>query len=152
MSIDKKPVILIAEDDENDVFLITRALRKSALDAEFYFVRNGEAAIEYFQGVGKYADRKVYPLPDVAILDLKMPRTTGLEVLKWLRGHEDFRDIPVMIYSASEEEQDIRKANSLGANYYAAKTADENEIGREFKRFVLFCFTSSESPTLSRRG
>lgn len=116
-----KPVILLAEDDENDVFFMRRSLRKAALDLPLHVVTNGQEAVDYLGGVGKFNDRGHYPLPSVILLDLKMPFLTGFEVLAWIRAQCSLKSIPVIILTSSSEERDRQKAEQLGAKAYFVK-------------------------------
>jgi CheY-like chemotaxis protein len=87
-------------------------------------------AIAYLNGEGIYADRARYPFPEVLLLDLKMPRMTGLELLAWIRDHPDFRIIPTIIMTSSRLDLDIEKAYNLGANTYMIKPSSFDELGR----------------------
>jgi len=116
-----KPVILLAEDDENDVFFMRRSLQKAALDLPLQVVTNGQEAIDYLGGVGKFNDRDRYPLPSVILLDLKMPFLNGFEVLAWIRAQCSLKSIPVIILTSSAEERDRQKAAQLGAKAYFVK-------------------------------
>jgi CheY-like chemotaxis protein len=115
--------ILLAEDDENDVLLITRAFKRHFLDKQIHVVRNGEEAIAYLSGKGVFADRKKYPFPNLVITDLKMPKLSGFELLAWIEEHQEFRVIPTIVLSASREDRDVDRAYSLGANTYMVKPA-----------------------------
>jgi len=95
------PVILVAEDDENDVFFLRRAFLKAGLANPLVAACDGQAAVDYLEGTGVYADRKSYPLPGLLLLDLKMPRKSGLEVLTWLRERPELSQIPVVVLSSS---------------------------------------------------
>lgn len=134
----EKIVILVAEDDEADVFLLERALKIANIEASIHFVSDGQYAIEYLAGQGLYADRVKYPFPHFAILDIKMPRMDGFEALEWIRAQKQFERLPVMIISASDEDRDIRKANALGVSAYLVKPSDAQILARELKRFQTF--------------
>ena len=112
--------ILLVEDEPNDVFLIGRALQKGGITTPLHTVENGELAVSYLSGEGPYADRGRYPLPIVVLLDLKLPRKTGLEVLEWLRG-TPLRRLPVVVLTSSKDASDVARAYDLGANSYLVK-------------------------------
>ncbi|WP_348232089.1 response regulator [Trichocoleus sp. DQ-U1] len=113
--------ILLVEDDSNDIFLIQRAFRKANLLNPLQVVENGEAAVFYLAGEPPYTDRDRYPLPVLILLDLKLPRKSGLEVLEWLRQQPDLKRLPVVVLTSSEENRDINQAYDLGANSYLVK-------------------------------
>ncbi len=109
------------EDDPNDVLLIERAFRKAGLPRPVS-VRDGEQAVAYLSGEGEYADRERHPLPSLLLLDLKMPRMDGFEVLRWLRSHPGgLRRLPAVVLTGSGEAADIDRAYELGANSYLVK-------------------------------
>ena len=114
-------IILVAEDDPNDTLLLKRAFKKNGVEMPVHVCADGEEAMEYLRGVGKYADREQYPFPRVLITDLKMPRCSGFDLLGWLRDHPECNLIPKIVLSASAEEQDVVKAYQLGANCYFQK-------------------------------
>jgi CheY-like chemotaxis protein len=113
--------ILYAEDDENDVFFMTRALQEAGIANHLQMVRDGREATGYLNGTGPFADRDAYPLPFLVILDLKLPEVGGLEVLAWLRAQSRFRDIHVVVLAFSRDDKNIQKAFELGANSYLVK-------------------------------
>ena len=118
-------IILLAEDDPNDVILFQRALERASLSAGWLnVVRDGEEAISYLSGQGSFADRGRYPLPSLLLLDLKMPRKSGLEVLSWLRKQPSLRCLIVVILTSSNNSEDIRLAYEAGANSYLVKPVD----------------------------
>jgi CheY-like chemotaxis protein len=84
-------------------------------------ISDGQAAIDYFEGRGPFADRTTYPIPNYLLLDLKLPQNTGIEVLQWLRGHPSHRTIPVIIFSSSQETEDLKRAGDLGIDEYVVK-------------------------------
>lgn len=117
----KSVTVLHVDDDPNDTTLLQVACAKANVDFEIHNVGDGNQVIDYLAGTGKYADRSRYQLPGLVLLDLKMPRVEGWEVLKWIRNHSDLRDLPVIVLSGSELQEDIRKAYAVGANSYLVK-------------------------------
>jgi CheY-like chemotaxis protein len=117
----KQGFVLAAEDEESDAFLMQLAFGKAGLTDKLLILRDGQEVIEYLKGGGPYADRNLYPLPSLLILDLKMPRVTGFEVLAWLGVNPQFKDLPVVMLSSSSHEADIERARQLGAWDYHLK-------------------------------
>jgi CheY-like chemotaxis protein len=113
--------ILLVEDDPNDVLLVQRAFRRAGVDSPIQVVADGEAAVDYLAGRGPYADRERHPLPALMLLDLKLPRRSGFEVLEWLRRQPRLRRLPVVILTSSALTADTRRAYELGANSYLVK-------------------------------
>ncbi len=120
--------VLIAEDDENDALLLTRVLTKMKVPAMIHIVGDGEEAITYMKGEGRYADRQSFAFPRVLITDLKMPRKNGFEVLEWLREHPEYSIVPVIVLSASKEDKDVVRCYQLGANAYFQKPAKVGDL------------------------
>lgn len=114
-------VILVVEDDPNDVLLIQRAFAKARILNPVRTVSNGDEAVAYVSGEGQYADREAYPLPVLVLLDLKLPRRSGLEVLGWIRSQPGLKRLPVVVLTSSKESSDINRAYDLGANSYLVK-------------------------------
>ncbi len=119
---------LIIEDLPNDVLLLRRALTKSGITNPVQVVEDGREAIAYLRGEGKYGDRKQYPFPSVIFTNLKMPRMGGFEVLEWLRHHPECSVIPVIILTASRQDENIRRAYQLGANAYLVKPSSMADL------------------------
>ncbi|NEQ34596.1 MAG: response regulator [Leptolyngbya sp. SIO4C5] len=113
--------ILLIEDDPNDIFLIQRAFRLARLDNSIYTVKDGDTAVQYLTGEGVYADRGLYPMPGLVILDLKLPKRSGLEVLAWMREKPIIKRIPVVILTSSNQKIDIDQAYDSGVNSYLIK-------------------------------
>ena len=113
--------ILLVEDDPGDIFRIQRAFRKANLAASLQVVTDGEKAIHYLSGQDPYQDRDRYPLPVLMLLDLKLPRYSGFEVLSWLRTESNLKQLPVVVLTSSDYQQDIDRAYQVGANSYLAK-------------------------------
>src|SRR5687768_6894080 len=107
------PPVLLAEDDPNDQLLVERALRRENIAIDLKMVSDGQEAIDYLSGKGKFSDRRKYPLPVLILLDIKMPKRTGLEVLEWIRADETCQLTPVIIMSSSQMKGDINKAYAL---------------------------------------
>ena len=115
--------ILLVEDDENDVFLFTRALKRLGVTHPLRVASDGQQAIDYLDGTGAFADRREFPLPYLILLDLKLPRVKGLDVLKRIRAGTGAAPI-VVILSASGNIADVSEAYALGANAYVTKPTE----------------------------
>lgn len=115
------PTILLVEDDATDVLLLTRAFQKLHLGDTLKVARDGVEAMDYLAGRGSYADRARYPLPTLILLDIKLPRRSGLEVLAWLRAKPELAGIAVLIFTSSEEKGDMERAKHLGVLAYLVK-------------------------------
>ncbi len=113
-------VLLVAEDDAIDALLLERAIAKCGVPISMFRVENGDELIRYLTGAGVYADRVKFPLPELMLLDLKMPRMDGFEVLRWRQQNSRMRQ-PVVVFSSSSLQQDIDHAYALGANSYVVK-------------------------------
>jgi CheY-like chemotaxis protein len=113
--------ILHVEDDPNDVLLLEHACRKTGVGCNVKRVADGEEAIEYLEGTGQFTDRDRFPLPQLILLDLKMPRLTGFDVLTWRLQHDTFKTVPVVVFSSSNHDLDVKRAYELGVNSYLMK-------------------------------
>jgi two-component system, response regulator len=115
-------IYLLVEDNPEDAFLMEMELTRIP-GARLCIVKDGQQAVDYLQGKTPYNDRNEFPLPDLILLDLKMPRLDGFEVLRWLRAHQqdDIAAIPVIIISSSDSKEDVKEAYKLGANFYLTK-------------------------------
>jgi CheY-like chemotaxis protein len=113
--------VLHVDDDPNDTALLQAASRKAEVGFELQNVEDAEQAIAYLEGVGKYNDRAHYRMPTLVLLDLKMPRATGFEIMKWIRRHPRLSQLPIVVLSGSELQDDIRTAYAEGANSYLVK-------------------------------
>jgi CheY-like chemotaxis protein len=116
-----QPTILHVDDDSNDVLLLQHACRKAGMSFDVQGVLDGEQAIAYLRGTDKFADREHYPMPRLILLDLKMPRLSGFEVLDWMRREDNLKRMPVVVLSSSNHDADIKRAYDLGANSYLVK-------------------------------
>src|SRR5262249_10256931 len=132
--------VLLAEDDDNDVILLETAFRAADISNPLRVTRDGQDAIDYLSGAGKFSDRIGNPLPCLIILDLKMPRRTGIEVLEWLRGCQGLKRIPTVFLSSSAHAYDVERAYELGANGFLVKPASVKaraDLARAIKSFWL---------------
>lgn len=118
----EKYLILMVDDSEDDCLLLKMAVSRAERLHFIGSVSDGEELVAYLNGAGKYADRDKYPLPDMLLLDLMMPRKNGFEVLEWLRG-QPFKDMVVVVLSGSDQPEDSRKALELGADHFHTKEA-----------------------------
>jgi len=115
------PTILIAEDSESDQILIELGFEKAKFPFSIHFVPDGVHATEYLDAKGRYSNRAEFPAPIVLLTDLKMPRMNGLELLAWVREHERWQNLPVIVITGSNQSEDLRQAMELGANSYVVK-------------------------------
>src|SRR6266404_5280151 len=120
----KNPLILIVEDNEDDVLLIKRAFERAAVGSPLRTLRSGTEAIAYLNGDPPYWNRAQYPLPALVLLDIKMPRTDGFEVLKWIRRRPEFARLCVVMLTSSDEIRDVNQAYQLGATSFLVKPLD----------------------------
>jgi CheY-like chemotaxis protein len=118
------PVVLLAEDREDDIIILRKALAQTDAPYTLSIVRDGEQAIAYLSGQAPYEDRAKNPLPSLLLLDLKMPRKDGFEVLQWIREQPDFFALRVVVLTSSQESPDINRAYELGANSFLVKPAE----------------------------
>lgn len=118
---DCKPTVLLVEDNEEDAFLLRRALRMENVECNLHVAQDGQEAVDYLGGNGSFADRRRFPLPVLVLLDLKLPFLNGFEVLEWLRAQPDRKDLRVVILTSSGEDCDRDRAKQLGVQTYFVK-------------------------------
>jgi CheY-like chemotaxis protein len=141
--------ILYAEDDENDVFFMQRAFRKLNLPIALQVVPNGRVAVEYLSGVGAFADRAKHPLPEIVLLDVKMPEMSGLEVLKWARDQSEFKSLPILLFTSSTQRTDIDFSRKHRASGYLVKPSNAEHLAVLVDRILKACAgRSAESEIL----
>jgi CheY-like chemotaxis protein len=138
--------VLLAEDDPDDVLLTQIAFEKARLANPLQVVRDGEEALAYLDGEGKYADRDRYPIPILLLLDLKMPKINGFQVLEWLRTKSDVRRLPVAIMTSSAHDPDIERAHELGADSYLIKPPDAEALLALVQRLHAYWLILNELP------
>jgi CheY-like chemotaxis protein len=130
--------ILLIDDDDNDRLLIQRAFQKAGLKSFLRTVADGREALDYLQCSGKYADRTRYPVPFLALLDLKMPGMAGFEVLQWIRSQPNLRRLLVVVLTSSSLQSDVDRAYELGANSYLVKPVEFEEMVSMVLRFETY--------------
>ena len=138
-------VILLVEDDEVDIQAVKRAFKQHRVANTLHVTRDGEQALSYLRNEGEYADREKAPPPSLILLDLRMPRMDGLELLRILKADPDFRVIPVVIFTSSREDVDIVNSYANGASSYLVKPVTFEKLLEAIKTFDLY-WTLSELP------
>ena len=143
-------IILLVEDNPDDVDLTLRAFKQNKISNKVVVARDGTEALDYLMGTGIYADRDVKNLPVVVLLDLKLAKVDGLEVLKQIRGNEITKLLPVVILTSSIEENDIINGYRLGANSYVRKPVDFTQFVDAIKLLGLYWLIWNEPAPLGR--
>jgi CheY-like chemotaxis protein len=121
-------MILHAEDEASDALLLKVAFSRARFPTQIHNVTDGQEAIDYMAGAGPYTDRQKWPLPELLLLDLKMPCLSGFEVLSWVRAQEQFRTLPVVVLTSSHLTADSKLARQLGATAYLEKTPEFEDV------------------------
>jgi two-component system response regulator len=140
--------ILLVEDNPNDVELTLHALKKNNIANSIHVVRDGAEALEYIFGSGAYAGRDVNHTPKVILLDLKLPKVDGMEVLRRIKSDERTRPIPVVVLTSSREERDIVESYRLGVNSYITKPVDFEQFTEAVRQLGLYWLLLNQPPTL----
>lgn len=143
----KSTTILVVEDNEDDAFFTTRALRDMGIVNPVQLVEDGQQAVDYLAGTGKYADRTQHPLPMLVFLDLKLPFKSGHEVLSWIRRQPEFEKLIVVVLTSSNEPVDLTRAYRAGANSYMVKPATREQLSELAKSFNLKWLRQEKSET-----
>ena len=136
----KSGIILLVEDNPDDAELAMRAFAKSAAKPDLILARDGVEALDYLLGTGPHAAEPP-PAPDLVLLDLKLPRVDGLEVLRRLRAEERTRHLPIVVLTSSEQEQDIVNSYELGANSYVRKPVDFGQFAKAAQQLGTYWLT-----------
>jgi CheY-like chemotaxis protein len=123
-----RPVILLVDDNPHDVVLIRLAFRRVGIIDTIHLVKDGDEAMRYIRGEGAYIDRQQFPVPTLVLLDLKMPQTSGFEVLRWIREQPKLAGVVIVVMSGSKNDADIERAYALGANSYLVKPSRFEEM------------------------
>jgi CheY-like chemotaxis protein len=139
MGVQGVPSVLLADDNENDILMFRRAARRAGFNQPLHVVTGGEEAIAFLNGDGKFQDRNEYPLPGLVLLDLKMPRMNGFDVLQWVRKQPHFATMQVVVLSSSDEIRDINRAYQLGANSFLVKPLSFDEFVGMLEALRSYC-------------
>jgi CheY-like chemotaxis protein len=143
-------IILLAEEDEDHVILIRKGFQRVGVLNPLYVVRDGEEVLAYLKGEGPFANRAEYPLPTLLLLDLKMPRMDGFQVLEWIRQDPHLRRVPVVVLTSSEDIRDVNRAYDLGANSFLVKPMNMEDLVRLTTAIHGYWLWVSEAPEVKR--
>ena len=138
--------MLLVEDNENDVLLIKRAFRKAEITPSMSIVSDGDEAIAYLSQTGQYADIEKYPIPLLVLLDLKLPRRSGLEVLAWIRQQPELKRLLVVVLTSSQENSDLARAYELGVNSYLVKPVYFQDLVSLIELINTYWIKTNKSP------
>lgn len=147
-----KKVILLVEDNPDDVDLTLRAFKKNNILNEIVVARDGAEALDFLSGAGKFSGRDLDDVPQVILLDLKLPKVDGLEILRRIRADERTRLCPVVILTSSKEELDLLNGYKSGANSYIRKPVDFNQFSEAVRQLGLYWLVLNEMPPVERKG
>jgi len=143
-------IIMLAEDLEDDILLIRTAFRNGHISNPLHVVRDGEEVLSYLKGEGNYANRVEYPLPDLLLLDLKMPRMDGFQVLRWIREQPGLQNLRVVVLTSSDQLRDVNEAYKLGANSFLVKPLEFENFTETTKMLKRYWLCMDKSPSASR--
>jgi CheY-like chemotaxis protein len=143
------PVVLVAEDNDNDAQMLRRAFQQAGLVVPLYVVSDGDEAVEYLQGSGRYANRKRFPVPDLLLLDLKMPRKDGFQVIEWVRKQPSLAPLRIVVLTSSDEIRDVNQAYRLGANSFLVKPLDFTDFKNTIHDILTY-WRANRAPEVSR--
>ncbi len=147
------PTLLLVEDDPAEARLIVRAMDKIQMPARVAHVRNGDEAVAYLSGEAAYGDRTAHPLPRLVLMDLKLPRRSGLEVLQWMRTQKSgIERIPVVMLSSSQHGADIRRAYEYGVNSYLVKPDSSDKMLSMLASVKEYWFSHNQAPLLEEES
>lgn len=138
--------VLLVEDNPDDVLLTQLAFERGRLANPLQVVRDGEEALDYLSGNGKFADRHIYPLPILVLLDLQMPKVHGFEVLQWIRAHPEFNRLPVAVMTSSDHDPIVERAFKLGADSYLLKPPNAHTLLALVQRLHAYWMILNERP------
>lgn len=138
------PAILLVDDNPHDVVLLRLAFRRVGIIDPIKLVKDGADAVCYLRGEGIYADRHAYPVPTLMLLDLKMPQTTGFDVLRWVREQPALRPLTVVVMTGSKESEDVQRAYELGADSYLVKPTNFSDLVRITQSLKSYCAALSD--------
>jgi CheY-like chemotaxis protein len=150
MELGRQPIILLADDSEADVVLLERAFAHMGIDVLLHVVADGAEAIAYLQGEGRYGQREEFPLPDLLLLDLKMPLANGFEVIEWVRAQPRLAALRIVVLTTSDQSRDIDRAHRLGANSFLVKPVSFDDFKVMVRQLCDYWLQVSKVPYTSR--
>jgi len=140
------PTLLIVEDNEDDIFFMERIFKQMGARCDLRFARDGVEAVDYLSGKGQFGDRVKNPLPTIILMDLKMPRMNGFEVLEWMQKQPEIKLIPTIVVTSSMMQEDVTRAYRSGANAVMNKPVDKDSLLQMLKTFHLYWTDYVEMP------
>jgi CheY-like chemotaxis protein len=141
--------ILLVEDNEDDVFLMERAIKGAGIINPLFVVEDGQEAIDYLSGAGRYSNRDIHPIPSIVFLDLKLPIKGGLDVLRWIRSKTELETLVVIVLTSSNEPSDLKQSYRLGANSYVVKPPTASQLLDLAKAFKWYWLQFNEFEKVS---
>jgi CheY-like chemotaxis protein len=144
MSDTKLPTVLVVEDSSDDLLFIRRAAVKINLQISLKSVTSGDEAVKYLLGEGSYSNRDIYPLPALVLTDTRMPRMSGLELVRWIKQHNDFRDTPIVVMSSSTDADNAEQFFALGISLYFTKPMAINGFQEILREVMLLLAQNTE--------
>jgi CheY-like chemotaxis protein len=145
----KSITVLLVEDNESHAKLVIRSFEEHQVSSRVFHLRDGEAVVNYLTRAGQYTAPQNSPRPDLVLLDLRLPKIDGLEVLRIIKEHEDLRELPVVILTTSDAENDITRAYNLRANSYLVKPVDFDAFSKMMRDLAFYWLVWNQSPNVS---
>lgn len=140
--------ILLVEDNEDDVILIQRALKKGGIAAPVHIARDGDEAVDFLTRADQFRETRSTSLPTMVLLDLKLPKRNGFEVLQWIRSHVSLAQLPVVVFTTSTQHSDLERAYGLGANSYLKKPVTMGQTTELLRTVGIYWLTCNEPPPI----
>jgi CheY-like chemotaxis protein len=149
-SVNNQPVVLVAEDRDDDLFMLRRSFQQLGFETPVQYVRDGDETIAYLAGEGKFANRIEYPLPDLLLLDLKMPRKNGFDVLEWIQGQPELDALRVVVLTTSDDIFEVNRAYKLGASSFLTKPFNFTEFRDIVQAVHNYWLNLNRAPAVER--
>src|SRR5258706_1358756 len=141
-------IVLLVDDREDDILLTQQAFDRAEVANQLFVVRDGEEAISYLEGTGKFSNRAEFPLPHLVLLDVNLPKLDGFEVLQWIRAHPELKSLRVVMLTTSDQMTDIDKAYEMAVNSYVVKPIKFKSLVELVGILMRFWFENSRAPRL----
>jgi CheY-like chemotaxis protein len=142
----RNSTILLVEDNADDEVLTLRALKKNNIGSRVFVVRDGVEALDFLFCTNSFADRDTHDMPELTLLDIKLPKMNGLEVLRRIRANEHTRGLPIVLFSSSKEQQDLIEGYQSGANSYVRKSVDFTQFEESIRQIGSYWLELNEAP------